>query len=93
MMKNITPPAIRKPLTDIPKKLKSNSPANANTESIMKAVSVALKAVCRLNFGDKSLVIAKKTVETPSGFINAKKLVNTNKPKVISSCTVVDLKI
>jgi len=91
MAKNITPPTIRKPFTDMPKKLNKSCPAKANMVSAIKAVKEALKAILRFNFRSNSELIVTNTGTVPSGFISARKLVNENRLNDIKSLIFIDL--
>src|SRR5690554_7336374 len=58
IIKNNTPPATRKPFTEMLKKLNKNSPTNANTDSAIKAVIAARIATQRAAFGVMASVSA-----------------------------------
>jgi hypothetical protein len=68
----MTPPAIRKPLVEIPKKVNKNCPETVKTINVKKAIIVARRTIARRCSSLTPLVIVKKTGIVPNGFANVK---------------------
>lgn len=85
IMKNITPPTMRKLLTEMPKNLKRSCPEKAKARMVIIAATVAFFAVRVLSASLRVDVMVIKMVIIPSGFISVKKEVKHRSPNPMSS--------
>jgi hypothetical protein len=79
------PPTIRRLLTEMPKKLKSNCPEMANAIITIAEIMDAFLAIWVLCWSVKSAVMVINTGIVPNGFMRVKKEVKHKRPNAMVS--------